>query len=425
MTLFTHPTLLCCKRCLRSAFLALVLCLSTALAAQESRTQSARPLESSAAHQQQEPDTLLASFITCGPGDESYELYGHTAIRLRSKHGGEDVVYNYGYFNFRQPHFVWHFVLGETDYSLRTMSWERFYTIYTEEGRWIDEQLLDLSPEETARLAEALTQNEWEAMVGGWTYRYNYLTDNCTTRAIDQILSAIDGTLVLPETAPTTYRTALHRYTAGHAWAQFGNDMLLGAGCDVDIDTEGQLFLPLDAEALLQASQVKRNDGTQRPLIKSQTRVANLPDKPADTRIPPIVWVSALLVLTISLTLWEHKQRRTAWGYDVLLLTTQGLAGCIIAFMLTVSQHPTVDSNLLISWLNPLPLIVLWPVVSAFRRKRISRYFILQIAMTSIFFFIAIAQLQQFPVETYVLALCLLIRAVWHTMRRETSRTSA
>lgn len=366
--------------------------------------------------------SLTASLLTCAPGDESYELYGHTALRIRESGGGADVVYNYGFFNFKRPHFVWHFILGETDYTLRPMTWEHFLTLYTGEERWIDEQILDLSPEEATRLAQALEINRQEAMYEDWTYRYNYLTDNCTTRAIDQICQALDGSLVLPEAQAVTYREALHRYTEGHPWTQMGNDMLLGAGCDQPVYAEGQLFLPIEAENLLNEARVKRADGSLRPLVKATVRVADLPEKPADTRWPPMVYALALLVITLAVTAYEKTRRTTLWAYDTLLLTLQGLAGCIIAFMVCFSQHPTVDSNLLVSWLNPLPLFFLIPVTHALRHNLPSRWLWAEAAMLCIFFILAALQTQQFPPETYVLALCLLIRAAWHLRNAYTHR---
>lgn len=365
--------------------------------------------------------SLTASLLTCAPGDESYELYGHTALRLRSDNGEMDVVYNYGYFNFKRPNFVWHFILGETDYSLRAMTWEHFYTLYTDEGRWIDEQTLSLTPEETGRLATALEINRWEASQHDWTYRYNYFTDNCTTRAIDQIRTALKGTLHLPKVVATTYRQSLHQYTAGHPWSQLGNDMLLGATADDSIDAAQQLFLPIEARDLLAETLIEDQNGTQRPLVKDTKRIATFPEKPTDTSLPPVFWALLLLTTTIGITIYEGLKKKTLWGYDVFFITMQGLAGCLIAFMLSFSSHPSVDSNLLISWINPLPLIFLWTIVKRFRAESVSRFFVFQIAMIGVFAIIGLMRLQQFPPETYVLALCLLIRAVWLLLYKSNS----
>lgn len=40
-------------------------------------------------------DSLHVSLITCGPGENAYEVYGHTAIRVRNDSTGEDWTFNY------------------------------------------------------------------------------------------------------------------------------------------------------------------------------------------------------------------------------------------------------------------------------------------------------------------------------------------
>ena len=70
-------------------------------------------------------DSIRVTLLTCSPGPEVYELYGHTAIRCESdslpfREGwGGSVVFNYGVFDMSKPHFAWHFVLGHTDYMVQ------------------------------------------------------------------------------------------------------------------------------------------------------------------------------------------------------------------------------------------------------------------------------------------------------------------
>ena len=66
-----------------------------------------------------EQDSVDFSLITCSPGTELYQLYGHTALRVREVRQGRrsDWVFNYGTFSFKQKNFMWRFMLGETDYE--------------------------------------------------------------------------------------------------------------------------------------------------------------------------------------------------------------------------------------------------------------------------------------------------------------------
>ena len=84
-------------------------------------------------------DSIEVGFLTCAPGTEVYELYGHTALRIRNLKSGEDWVFNYGVFNFRTPHFAWRFMLGQTDFMFGALPFDAFAASYSREGRSVEE----------------------------------------------------------------------------------------------------------------------------------------------------------------------------------------------------------------------------------------------------------------------------------------------
>lgn len=93
------------------------------------------------------PDTLQVSLLTCGPGTEVYELFGHTALRVKQQRpGGFDYVFNYGMFNFDAPGFIWRFTKGETDYCLGINDFPDFLLNYQFRESKVDEQVLNLTP---------------------------------------------------------------------------------------------------------------------------------------------------------------------------------------------------------------------------------------------------------------------------------------
>lgn len=98
-------------------------------------------------------DSIEASLLTCSPGAEVYSLYGHTGLRIRNYTQGTDLVFNYGVFNFRRPHFTWHFMLGECDYEVAPYPFERFLYEYKQRGSSVIEQVLNLTQEEANRLS--------------------------------------------------------------------------------------------------------------------------------------------------------------------------------------------------------------------------------------------------------------------------------
>lgn len=131
--------------------------------AQQNSTDNTAPAEN---------DSVVVSLLTCTPGNLVYELYGHTAIRVREVGARQsDWVFNYGTFSFNQPHFMWRFMLGETDYELGVVPYYLFYESYVREGRGIDEQVLNLTPAEAKKLVDALSKNLEPENA---TYRYNF-----------------------------------------------------------------------------------------------------------------------------------------------------------------------------------------------------------------------------------------------------------
>ena len=128
------------------------------------------------------------SLLTCSPGDEAYSLFGHTALRYCDEANKIDEVYNYGYFSFDSPNFVWRFILGQTDYLVASVPYRIFIIEYAERGSSVVEQVLNLNPQQVERLHALLEENCHPL---NRVYRYNYFYNNCTTKARDKFIEAI------------------------------------------------------------------------------------------------------------------------------------------------------------------------------------------------------------------------------------------
>ena len=129
-------------------------------------------------------DSVRISLLTCAPGSEIYALFGHSAIRYEDPARGEDWVFNYGMFSFKDPNFVMRFVKGETDYQLGVIPYRYFEAEYALRGSSVYQQELNLTEAEKLMLIGLLRENYLPA---NRVYRYNYFYDNCTTRARDKI----------------------------------------------------------------------------------------------------------------------------------------------------------------------------------------------------------------------------------------------
>lgn len=314
-------------------------------------------------------DPLRVSLITCEPGPLIYELYGHTAIRITDMRTNADLAFNYGMFDFSKPNFIMRFLRGETDYMLGVYPYDDFLEEYRLRGSKVIEQTLNLTAAEKAALLSALSEN---ARPENRTYRYNFLYNNCTSQARDIIESCIDGTIIYPtDNRKETYRQMIHLYTSDSPWSEFGQDLLLGAEADIPITQRQKMFAPLFFEKYADEAIIRLPNGTARPLVTATTVIQpyNAMKETAGFPIPPLGVFGALLLATVLVCATELRTGKVFWGWEAMLMTVQGIAGCLVTFMFFFSEHPAVSSNWLIVLLNPIPIIYV-----AFRVRNIMKH---------------------------------------------------
>jgi len=353
-------------------------------------------------------DSIEVSLLTCGPGQEVWALYGHTALRFNNLTTGQDLAINYGMFSFEQKNFVLRFIFGLTDYEMGIAPFQPFLEEYLAEGRWVREQRLNLTKEEKFRLAAAIAENYQPQ---NRTYRYNYFYDNCTTRARDIVVRQLSGQVHYADKlqAPVSYRELVHQCLTAHPWSRLGIDLLLGYEADRPITAEQQQFLPDSLSHDFARATIADKDGLTRPLVlneKADMPAATLSTTTSALSVRP--WMCALalacLILIVTVCQWRCKI------FDAILLLIIGLAGLILLAMV-FSQHPTVDRNLQILLLNPLALLFLYPAVW---RKNRTTWAILALCLV-VFLFGNLVQ--RYAEGANILALSLLIRYIYNWKR--------
>ena len=353
-------------------------------------------------------DSVELSLLTCSPHEEIYSLYGHTALRVCDRSRGYDVVYNYGVFNFRAPHFVARFVFGKTDYELGRFPTEPFLLGYRRWGSAVTEQVLNLTAEEKRRLMSLLEDNYRPE---NRVYRYNIFYDNCSTRPRDMIERATDGRIAYGQSeSRQTWRELLREKSGHHEWATTGNDMLLGVRADGRPTPRERQFLPEWLMADVEQATIVDAQGHRRPLVAA-TRVL----VPAGTQVVErdfllTPWqLSVLLVAAcMAACLWQWRRRTTPLALrvaDMLLLLTTGAIGVVLTVMV-FSDHPFTSANLHLVVFNPL-LLALLPAAARGRRTPLWTV----VELMALTFFVC-RLVQHFPLLTEALALCLLLRAV-------------
>lgn len=356
-------------------------------------------------------ENLTFELLTCSPGTEVYELYGHTALRVTDEKG-LDVVFNYGVFNFNQPYFVWHFVLGQTDYMVQPIPFQLFMVAYEERGSSVTSQRLNLTKEEATKLMRSLMDN---ALPQNREYRYNYLTNNCTTKVRDMIEHAIEGEVMYKEAEKHTFRECIHQYTKGHPWAELGNDMLLGASVDTVLTDRRSAFLPERLMNFYRDAVIYDVEGNSRPLLIGGAKVLlakkSMPSQP-EFPLSPLAMVLCLAGLSLLVFACEIFFKRMIWGYDMLLMIALGLGGLLVAFMFFFSEHPSVGTNWQIWLFNPIPLVCMPWVVWCAIKRRYCLYHLANMAWLVLFLAFSPWIPQQFAVTTIPLACILLLRPV-------------
>jgi hypothetical protein len=359
-------------------------------------------------------DSVRVSLITCAPGAEIYNLFGHTAIRYRNVSKNMDVVFNYGMFDFRKPHFVFRFTLGQTDYELGVENYQEFVDNYAMHERSVEEQVLNLTSVEKEKLYELLLVNY---MPQNRTYRYNFFYDNCSTRPRDKIEECIDGKVVYaPFKASKTFRKLIHEYTAGHPWDEFGIDLLIGAGADKPITQRQMMFIPFYLRDFVQKASITGKSGKRVLVAKKEKVVICNTTRKEGFSLTPFQCALLLLALSIFVSIYELKRKRTVWMYDVVLYGIAGIAGCIIAFLMLFSTHPTVGSNFLILVFHPFYLFCLpWIILSERTGRKSLPARIILVVLTLFIVFGAFIP-QKFGVTVVLLTLSLWIRLASHSV---------
>ena len=354
-------------------------------------------------------DSIEVSLITCSPHEEIYSLYGHSALRWHDMRktgetAGQDIVFNWGMFDFKKPYFVLRFVFGLTDYELGVVPYSYFTPYYKKWGCSITEQVINLTNDEKRNLNNALSEN---LKPENKVYRYNYFYDNCSTRPRDIIERSLNGKIEWAEKEDYTpsFREMVRACNRNHDWSRFGNDILLGLKADFKTSRTEQEFMPMNLMQDVALAKIYVN-GEYRPLIKEQRNVvpSGVQMIEPDWLLSPTEVAVIILSIALCIAVFEWKRKKSFVCWDVFLMVFQGLIGLVLTVMI-FSQHPTTSLNLNILLFNPVPLFFIPSVIR--RRKTWWKFLAAMLVLYAIG-----GIFQSYPEGIWGLALCLLIRVI-------------
>lgn len=305
------------------------------------------------------PADTVVSLVTFHPGSDVYELEGHTALRVTTPEG-VDFAANWGMFDFNSPNFVYRFVKGETDYSMGVAPWSYTEMAYRGQGRRITEHVLDMTPAQKRRLLELLEEN---ARPENRVYRYNYVLDNCATRPLEMLEKALGDSIAVPqpEGEPSklqTFRQMMTYYHRNYPWYQLGIDLALGSGIDKLLTARQKAYAPAALDTQIANATVNGKPLTANTVVVNDVAADNATLPATPWQLTPGV-VFTLIFLLIAWATWRdwRRKRPTRW-VDSVLFGALGVTGCVLTFLIFVSQHYATSPNWLYLWINPLGLLV-------------------------------------------------------------------
>lgn len=284
------------------------------------------------------------SVLTCATGNESYSLFGHTAVRIADPEQFLDVVYNYGAFDFSTPNFVAKFAKGDLQYFVVADSFSEFIGRYQYEGRSVYEQKLRLSLPLKQQLFDQLNKTlQSEERF----YTYKFIDRNCTTMVVD-LLNQTIGTKAITKKDATkkTYREVLFPYFKNHFYEQLGTSSIFGTKVDQKATT---LFLPFDLLKSLKITKYK-NEPLSEPVVSLLTVAPTTPHS---------WWNNAYTYGAFLLLLVFWKKR----SVGLLFLTVMGILGLFFLFMGWYSLHPELANNYNVLLFNPTLLVLVFFVL--------------------------------------------------------------
>ncbi|MFO7823782.1 MAG: DUF4105 domain-containing protein [Cyclobacterium sp.] len=300
------------------------------------------------------------SLLTCDPGDELYSTFGHSAIRVRDQGSGQDLVFNYGTFDFNTPFFYVKFVRRTLDYQLSLTTTENFLYEYNYFQRNVREQELNLSDQQSRALVAFLKENYRPE---NRKYRYDFFFDNCSTRIREMMEEVLGSSLKwnLPEEGESqkSFRNLIDEYVYPLPWSDLGIDLALGAVIDRRANEKEKMFLPDYLEAAFQRASII-GDGPERPLVRQNNTIYDFPDARAQSWIffNPYVVFWSLAIAAGLLTFLGFKKKRLYIGIDIGLFTALGLLGLLLLFLWFFTEHSQTKNNWNIFWAFPLHLFL-------------------------------------------------------------------
>ena len=294
---------------------------------------------------------------TMQPGDVFFERFGHNALVVDDPAEPGPLSYNFGFFDPAEPDFVPRFIRGDMRYMLAALPLAEDLAYYRDVGRGVSIQWLDLDPAQARDLAAALAEN---ARPENARYRYDYFTDNCSTRVRDAIDATLGGALrsqLQGRSRGNTYRGDAVRLASPAPWMWLGFDIGLGPAADRPNALWEDAFVPMRlADALRGARNI---DG--RPLVSGEQVIVPHTQAPEPAERARLLWpwlAAGLGVGALILAAGRAAPRAVA-AAALPFWAVSGLLGALMLVLWLGTEHVFGWRNHNLLLFNPLCLLAL------------------------------------------------------------------
>ena len=240
--------------------------------------------------------------VTVDVGDDVWNNFGHTALRLFDENTNTNTIFNWGVFDISGgvAGFSWNFFKGVTNYRLATNSPSQEFASYAAQGRTVWQDKINLTNPQKKRLYQRLMWNLEPANV---EYSYQYFFNNCTTKLRDYLDEALNGGIKSRFNGDTqsTFRDHVQSHYQSIGILAFSLDIMMNSNIDRVISEWEEMFLPLKLrEYLLQMGSNVAENGEWQMLLSDPQIIIDFPPPIIESnpyQIASIFLLSPLLLL--------------------------------------------------------------------------------------------------------------------------------
>ena len=305
------------------------------------------------ANELEDKNRYKMSILSIGEGPSLVDAFGHTAIRVKDEELKNDVVFNFGVYDFNSPNFYSNFVKGRPEYKLGVQNYYNLTQNYIRQERYIVEHQLNLDQNSIKIIIDLLVEK-----LNDPYYIYDYFRDNCTTRAADIVIDKTNNKFKdekLESEDIVSYRELIHGKINENSWAALGIDLCLGAIIDKKIKTRETFFLP---ENLMNYLDLYEGDIIKRNIIyRPESAISYRENIPS-----PLLINLILSLIIIAVTIFNFKRNKWNKSLDTLIFLISGSIGVLIIYLWFFSNHFAGAQNFNFLWAFPFNFALIFAI---------------------------------------------------------------